>query len=247
MALRDAKDAAEAASRAKSQFLASMSHELRTPLNSVIGFSKVLLNQADGGLTDTQALYVRTMHENSTHLLRLIDELLDLARIEAGKTELEREEVQLAALVHECVQASRPLLADKRVFLDAEVEGTIAPVFADRTKLKQVLLNLLGNAIKFTTVGRIVVTVRATPEAAQVSVSDTGRGIPAGDLPAIFDPFRQVPSSGRASSGVGLGLAICKTFVGLHDGRIWVESREWQGSTFHFTVPYDRAERGGPS
>ena len=245
LVLRDAKEAAEAASRAKSQFLASMSHELRTPLNSVIGFSKVLLNRTDGELTETQALYIKTMHENSTHLLRLIDEILDIARIEAGKTELVREDVRFDTLVEECLQASRPLLADKPVTLDGTIERDVPVIAADRTKLKQVLLNLLGNASKFTAYGRVSVTVRATPDAVQVSVSDTGRGIPPAELPWIFDPFRQVPVPGRATSGIGLGLAICKKFVELHDGHIWVESTEFRGSTFHFTVPYDRAERGG--
>ncbi len=238
MALRDAKDAAEAASRAKSQFLASMSHELRTPLNSVIGFSKVLLNRTDGALTEPQALYVRTIHDNSTHLLRLIDEILDIARIEAGKAELVRDDVPLAPLIDECVQASRPLLADKPLVLETEVAPGLRPVSADRTKLKQVLLNLLGNAIKFTDAGRIVVTAREVPGAAQVSVSDTGRGIPAAELTRIFDPFRQVPAPGPTTTGVGLGLAICKTFVELHQGRIWAESDELRGSTFHFTIPH---------
>jgi PAS domain S-box-containing protein len=236
-ALRDAKEAAEAASRAKSQFLASMSHELRTPLNSLIGFSKVLLNRTDGELTGPQALYVQTMHDNGTHLLRLIDEILDIARIEAGKAELMREDVVLEALVDECAQASHPLLADKPVTLETDVAPGLRPVPADRTKLKQVLLNLLDNAIKFTEAGRIVVTVREVPGAAQLSVSDTGRGIPAAELARIFDPFRQVAAPGP-TSGVGLGLAICKTFVELHQGRIWVESDELRGSTFHVTIPH---------
>ncbi|MBM3218257.1 MAG: PAS domain S-box protein [Candidatus Rokubacteria bacterium] len=237
MALRDAKDAAEAASRAKSQFLASMSHELRTPLNSVIGFSKVLLNRGEGELTEAQALYIRTMYENSTHLLRLIDEILDIARIEAGKTELLSEDVRVDELVDECVQSSRPLLAGKRVTLEGRAARDLPALFADRTKLKQVLLNIVGNAIKFTASGSSVVTARATAGAVQVSVADTGRGIPAAELPWIFDPFRQVPVPGRATSGVGLGLAICKKFVELHGGRIWVESTEFRGSTFYFTVP----------
>jgi PAS domain S-box-containing protein len=240
MALRDAKEAAEAASRAKSQFLASMSHELRTPLNSVIGFSKVLLNRTDGDLTEPQALYVRTIHDNSTHLLRLIDEILDIARIEAGKAELVREDVPLAPLIEECLQASRSLLADKPVGLETDIPPNLGPVSADRTKLKQVLLNLVGNAVKFTASGRILVTVREVPDAVQVSVADTGRGIPAVELTRIFDPFRQVPAPGPTTSGVGLGLAICKTFVELHQGRIWAESDELRGSTFHFTIP-----RGG--
>jgi PAS domain S-box-containing protein len=243
MALRDAKDAAEAASRAKSQFLASMSHELRTPLNSVIGFSKVLLNRTDGALTDAQALYVRTIHDNSTHLLRLIDEILDIARIEAGKAELVRENVPWAPLIDECVQVSRPLLAGLPLVLETDVPPGLRPVSADRTKLKQVLLNLLGNAIKFTASGRILVTVRDVAGAAQVSVSDTGRGIPAAELTRIFDPFRQVDAPGPTTTGVGLGLAICKTFVELHQGRIWAESDELRGSTFHFTIPHGEGAR----
>jgi signal transduction histidine kinase len=233
-----ARVAAEEGSRAKSQFLASMSHELRTPLNSIVGFSKVLLNRIDGDLSERQETYLRAVHTSGTHLLRLINGILDLSRIEAGRLDLTREDLDLADVIAECMDETGSLARGKPVKLERDVPSELPRVFADRTKVKQVLLNLLSNAIKFTAAGRILVRVQPEPDALRVSVADTGIGIRADALPQLFEPFHRIP--GRASlvaGGTGLGLAISRRFVEMHGGRIWVESREHQGSTFHFTLP----------
>jgi signal transduction histidine kinase len=203
------------ASRLKSQFLANMSHELRTPLNSIIGFSKVLLNRLDGDLTERQEAYVRSVHNSSRHLLELITGILDFSRIEAGKFEMRQEKVDLLDVVEECIETSLPLVRDTRV-----------------------KLNLVSNAIKFTHAGRVLVQVRNEGELVHVSVADTGIGIAPNDLGRLFEPFQRLDNPlAQQADGTGLGLAISKKFVELHRGRIWAESRESQGSTFHFTLP----------
>ncbi len=229
------------ANQLKSEFLASMSHELRTPLNSVIGFSKVLLNRLDGDLTERQEAYIRSVHNSSTHLLRLINSILDFSRIEAGKIEAHPEDFDLHDLVDECVESSIPLARGKPVKLEKEVPLELPRIHADRTKVKQVLLNLVSNAIKFSPAGRVIVRVQPEGDLVHFSVADTGIGIREEDLPRLFQPFHRVNSPrAREASGTGLGLAISKKFVELHGGRIWAESRENRGSTFHFTLPVKR-------
>ena len=226
------------ASRLKSQFLASMSHELRTPLNSIIGFSKVLLNRFDGELTERQETYIRSVHNSGAHLLQLINGILDFSRIEAGKLEMIPEEVDLHELIDECIESSMPLARGKQMKVEKNVPLELPPLSGDRTKIKQILLNLLSNAIKFTGQGRVLVSVVAEPDAVRVSVADTGIGIREDDLARLFEPFQQLDNPVvRSAGGTGLGLAINKKFVELHGGRIWAESRENQGSTFHFTLP----------
>ena len=226
------------ASRLKSQFLASMSHELRTPLNSIIGFSKVLLNRLDGDLSERQETYIRSVYNSGTHLLQLINGILDFSRIEAGKLEMVSEELDLHELIDECIESSMPLARGKQLKLEKNIPLELPRLVADRTKVKQILLNLLSNAIKFTTQGRVLVGVQAEPEAVRVRVSDTGIGIRAEDLARLFEPFQQLDNPvARGAGGTGLGLAISKKFVELHGGRIWAESRENQGSTFQFTLP----------
>jgi signal transduction histidine kinase len=226
------------ASRLKSQFLASMSHELRTPLNSIIGFSKVLLNRFDGELTERQETYIRSVHNSGAHLLQLINGILDFSRIEAGKLEMIPEEVDLHELIDECIESSMPLARGKQMKVEKNVPLELPPLSGDRTKIKQILLNLLSNAIKFTGQGRVLVSVAAEPDAIRVSVADTGIGIREDDLARLFEPFQQLDNPVvRSAGGTGLGLAISKKFVELHGGRIWAESRENQGSTFHFTIP----------
>jgi len=226
------------ASRLKSQFLASMSHELRTPLNSIIGFSKVLLNRFDGELTERQETYIRSVHNSGAHLLQLINGILDFSRIEAGKLEMISEELDLHELIDECIESSMPLARGKQMKLEKNVPLELPPLSGDRTKVKQILLNLLSNAIKFTAQGRVLVSVVAEPDAIRVSVADTGIGIREDDLAHLFEPFQQLDNPvARSAGGTGLGLAISKKFVELHGGRIWTESRENQGSTFHFTLP----------
>jgi signal transduction histidine kinase len=230
------------ASRLKSQFLANMSHELRTPLNSIIGFSKVLLNRLDGDLTERQEAYVRSVHNSSRHLLELINGILDFSRIEAGKFEMRPEKVSLHVIVDECVESSLPLVRDKRVKIETDVPVDLPEIHADRTRIRQVVLNLLSNAIKFTATGRVLVQVRREPDALHVSVADTGIGISANDLARLFEPFQRLDNPlAQQADGTGLGLAISKKFVELHRGRIWAESRENQGSTFHFTLPLSAA------
>jgi len=230
------------ASRLKSQFLANMSHELRTPLNSIIGFSKVLLNRLDGELTERQEAYIRSVHNSSRHLLELINGILDFSRIEAGRLEVRAERVDMLSLVDECIESSLPLVRDKRLKIEKDVPLDLPEVPADRTRIKQVLLNLLSNAIKFTASGKILVQVRRETEALHVSVADTGIGISTGDLARLFEPFQRLDNPlAQQADGTGLGLAISKKFVELHRGRIWAESRESQGSTFHFTLPLGAA------
>jgi signal transduction histidine kinase len=230
------------ASRLKSQFLANMSHELRTPLNSIIGFSKVLLKRLDGDLTGRQDAYVRSVHNSSRHLLELINSILDFSRVEAGKFDMRLEKVDLHDIVEECIESSMPLVRDKRVKIEQDIPVELPLVNADRTRVKQVLLNLLSNAIKFTHSGRVLIHVRSEAEALHVSVSDTGIGISPGDLQRLFEPFQRLDNPlAQQADGTGLGLAISKKFVELHRGRIWAESRESQGSTFHFTLPLTAA------
>jgi signal transduction histidine kinase len=231
------------ASRLKSQFLANMSHELRTPLNSIIGFSKVLLNRLDGDLSERQEAYVRSVHNSSRHLLELINSILDFSRIEAGKFEMRPEKLDLHDVVEECIESSMPLVRDKRVKIEKDIPLTLPVVDADRTRIKQVLLNLLSNAIKFTHSGRVLIQVRQEPDVLHVSVADTGIGISPRDLQRLFEPFQRLDNPlAQQADGTGLGLAISKKFIELHRGRIWAESRESQGSTFHFTLPLTAAQ-----
>jgi signal transduction histidine kinase len=231
------------ANQLKSQFLASMSHELRTPLNSIIGFSKVLLNRLDGDLTERQEAYIRSVHSSGTHLLRLINGILDFSRIEAGKIDVHPEDLDLQDLVGECIDTSVPLLRGKPLKIEKDIPLDLPKIRADRTKVKQVLLNLLSNAVKFTATGRVLVRVQPEADAVHVSVADTGIGIREHELPRLFEPFHRLNNPlSREAGGTGLGLAISKKFVEMHGGRIWAESRENQGSTFHFTLPTGRAQ-----
>jgi signal transduction histidine kinase len=215
-----------------------MSHELRTPLNSIIGFSKVLLNRLDGELTERQEAYIRSVHNSSRHLLELINGILDFSRIEAGKFEMRPETVDLHDLVEECIESSLPLVRDKRLKLEKDIPVELPAIQADRTRIKQVLINLISNAIKFTAAGRVLVRVRPEPEALHVTVADTGIGISQSDLQRLFEPFQRLDNPlAQQADGTGLGLAISKKFIELHRGRIWAESRENHGSTFHFTLP----------
>ena len=226
------------ASRLKSQFLAGVSHELRTPLNSIIGFSKVLLNRIDGDLNERQEKYVRSVHTSSQHLLGLINSILDISSIEAGRLALDQAEFELAALIDECVEVSLPLARGKPIKLDKSVAFDLPTVSGDRAKIRQVLLNLLSNAIKFTPSGRVSVAVKLGGDGIHVAVSDTGVGIRREDLGRLFEPFERLENPvSRDVGGTGLGLAISKKFVELHGGKMWAESRENAGSTFHFTLP----------
>jgi len=226
------------ANQHKAEFLANMSHELRTPLNSILGFSQLLLEGDGGVLTGDQRQDVDIIAQNGQHLLALINDLLDISKLEAGKAQLHRGEVEVEPLISECVESVRSLAKTKKLDLSANVSAEVGRVYADGPKLKQVLLNLLGNAIKFTETGSVRITAERQGAELRVSVRDTGIGVPVEDAERIFDSFQQGKSgiSGKYQ-GTGLGLAICRQLVEMHGGRIWVKSTAGQGSTFTFTIP----------
>ena len=226
------------ANQHKAEFLANMSHELRTPLNSILGFSQLLLEGDGGVLTRDQRQDVDIIAQNGQHLLALINDLLDISKLEAGKAQLHRGEVEVEPLISECVESVSSLAKTKKLDLSASVSAEVGRVFADGPKLKQVLLNLLGNAIKFTETGSVRVTAERQGAELRISVRDTGIGVPVEDTERIFESFTQGKSgiSGKYQ-GTGLGLAICRQLVEMHGGRIWVKSTPGQGSTFTFTIP----------
>jgi len=237
--LARARDVALAANRHKSTFLANMSHELRTPLNSIIGFSEVLGTKLFGELNAKQAEYIGDIHESGTHLLSLINDILDLSKIEAGRLELSTSAFDLPAVVDNVLTLMKERAARRHVTLIREVPEVVAAIIADERKVKQVLINLLTNAVKFTEAGgTVTVCVEVEPREVIVSVTDTGIGIATSDREIIFEEFRQVTSEyTRKQEGTGLGLALSKRLVELHGGRIWVESEPGRGSTFGFTLP----------
>jgi signal transduction histidine kinase len=224
----------------KSDFVSNVSHELRTPLTAIKGAVDLMLREVAGPLTEKQIHYLTRLRSNTQHLAGLINDLLDLSKIEAGKIEVRSSRVSLSGLVHEAVEVLRPVAAEKVIALETTIREPAILVRADWHKINQVLMNLLGNAIKFTPVqGRVTVSAsRNGEESAQVSVSDTGPGIPADQQEKIFAKFYQITElNGTNPKGTGLGLAISKALVELHGGRIWVESEPSRGSTFCFTLP----------
>jgi signal transduction histidine kinase len=226
------------ANQHKAEFLANMSHELRTPLNSILGFSQLLLEGDGGALTGDQRQDVDIIAQNGQHLLALINDLLDISKLEAGKAQLHRGEVEVEPLISECVDSVSSLAKTKKLDLTASVSAEVGRVFADGPKLKQVLLNLLGNAIKFTETGGVRVTAERQGAELRVSVRDTGIGVPAEDTERIFESFQQGQSGMTGKyQGTGLGLAISRQLVEMHGGKIWVKSTPGQGSTFTFTIP----------
>ncbi|WMW21476.1 PAS domain-containing sensor histidine kinase [Methanolobus mangrovi] len=238
-ALLHAKMVAEAASRTKDEFLATMSHELRTPLTSVIGFSDVLLDETFGSLDEKQTRYVNHISDAGKHLLKLINDVLDLSKVEAGKMELQYEIFSVSDAINEVQILISPLVQDKNIQMDVEVDPQLGKINADRTKFKQILYNLASNAIKFTPDrGSVRIHARCSDSVVLASVKDTGIGISKEDINKLFHPFKQLNSYlANESAGTGLGLALVKKFVELHDGRIWVESEVGEGSTFTFTIP----------
>jgi signal transduction histidine kinase len=232
-------DELEVASRHKSEFLASMSHELRTPLNAVIGFSEVLLDRMFGELNDKQEEYLEDIRGSGRHLLELLNEILDLSKVEAGQMELELGESSIREALEHGVAMVRERASRQRLSLDVVVDPNVDVVVADPLRLKQVILNLLTNAVKFTpTGGRIEARAQRVDGEILVSVEDSGIGIAEDDLERIFESFQQGPRSGSgAAEGTGLGLTLSKRIVELHGGRLWVESRLGHGSTFTFAIP----------
>jgi len=229
----------EAANRHKSEFLANMSHELRTPLNAIIGFSEVLGERLFGELNEKQAEYTDDILSSGRHLLSLINEILDLSKVEAGRMELEVATFDLPLAIENARTFVRERATKHGINLDVTVDERLGDFIGDERKIKQILLNLLSNAVKFTPEGgRIGINARQTNGAVEISVSDTGIGIAPEDQPKIFEEFRQVGSDyAHKVEGTGLGLTLAKKFVELHGGRIWVESEIGKGSTFSFSLP----------
>lgn len=222
----------------KTQFLANMSHELRTPLNSIIGFSRVILKGIDGPLTELQKADLTSIHNSGQHLLGLINNILDLSKIGAGKMELNFEEIEVGPIIKSVMATALALVKDKSVDLVQEVPDNLPIVWADPTRLRQVVLNLVSNACKFTDEGKVTLKARAEREKIVISVSDTGIGIPEEKLDSIFEEFTQVDASTtRKVGGTGLGLPISRHFIEMHKGQIWVDSKPGQGSTFSFAIP----------
>lgn len=230
----------------KSQFLANMSHELRTPLNSIIGFSRVMLKGIDGQLNDLQNQDLTTIYQSGQHLLGLINDILDISKIESGKMEIQPDYISLEEIIDGVMASGKGLIKDKPLQIFKEVEANLPKVYGDPVRVRGVLLNLVSNASKFTHEGSI--TIRAThknydtetdePARVQVDVVDTGIGIAPEDFDKLFKAFSQVDgTTTRHAGGTGLGLAISKQFVEMHGGRMWVESQKGVGSTFSFTIP----------
>jgi signal transduction histidine kinase len=224
----------------KSDFVSNVSHELRTPLTAIKGAVDLVLREVAGPLTEKQYHYLNRVRSNTQHLAGLINDLLDLSKIESGKIDLKGNRVALDALVHEVLETLRPIAAEKVVTLEATFREPSILVWADRNKVNQVLMNLIGNAIKFTPIqGRVTVSASRNGEGnVQVSVSDSGPGVPSGESEKIFEKFYQITEAeGTKPKGTGLGLAICKSLVALHGGKIWVEPKPTGGSIFCFTLP----------
>jgi len=237
--LRRLYDELETVSRHKSEFLANMSHELRTPLNAIIGFSELLQQQSFGALNERQRQYVEDVRGAGHDLLVLINDILDLSKVEAGRMELELDDVSLRETLETGLTMHAERAAREGVALGLRLEPHEISVRADERKIRQVVSNLLSNAVKLTpSGGRVDVVAQRTAEGVEVAVSDTGPGIAPGDQELIFEEFRQAMSpSGRPTEGTGLGLPLARRFIELHGGRLWVESVLGEGSTFRFTLP----------
>jgi len=226
------------ASQHKSEFLANMSHELRTPLNAIIGFSEVLSERMFGELNEKQEEYSKDIHASGQHLLSLINDILDLSKIEAGRMELELSDFHLPTALDSALTLVRERAGRRSIALHTNIDNRLGQIQADERKVRQVVLNLLSNAIKFTPEGgRIEVSAVPKDGLVEVSVSDSGVGIAPEDQEAVFEEFRQVGTAAKKVEGTGLGLTLCRKLVELHGGRIWVKSEEGVGSTFTFTIP----------
>jgi signal transduction histidine kinase len=227
-----------AASQHKSEFLANMSHELRTPLNAIIGFSEVLSDRMFGELNEKQEEYLKDIYASGTHLLSLINDILDLSKIEAGRMELELTDFDLPTALDNALMLIRERAQRRSLTLHKNVDAGVGQIQGDERKIRQVVLNLLSNAIKFTPEGgRIELAAVPKDGCVEISISDTGVGIAPEDQEKVFEEFRQVGTAEKKAEGTGLGLTLCRKFVELHGGRIWVKSQLGAGSTFTFTIP----------
>jgi signal transduction histidine kinase len=235
-------------SQHKSQFLANMSHELRTPLNAILGYTELILDHVYGDTPDKMREVLDRIQRNGRHLLGLINDVLDLSKIEAGQLNLSLADYSLKDVVQSVQSAVEALANEKRIALKVEVAPNLPAAHGDERKLTQVLLNLVGNAIKFTDTGEVRIKAFAANGSFTVAVRDTGPGIAEAEQAKIFEEFQQADSSiTKKKGGTGLGLAIAKRIVELHGGRIWVESSPGQGSTFSFTLPTKVEQQARPS
>jgi signal transduction histidine kinase len=236
--LRRLYDELETTSRHKSEFLASMSHELRTPLNAIIGFSQVLQQRMFGGINEKQEEYLADILSSGNHLLSLINDVLDLSKVEAGQVELEIANFSLQEALERGVVMVRERATENRVQLSLELAPDADGVRGDERRVRQIVFNILSNAVKFTPAGgRVSVSAERVNGEVHVSVSDTGPGVAPGDRTRIFEEFQQTDVGVEQREGTGLGLALSKRLVELHGGRIWVESEPGHGSRFVFTLP----------
>jgi signal transduction histidine kinase len=233
----------EVASQHKSQFLANMSHELRTPLNAILGYTELILDSIYGEPSEKMRQVLERLQANGKHLLGLINDVLDMSKIEAGQLTLDLADYSLEDVVHTVVTAVEPLARTKALELIAEVSKDLPTGHGDGRRLAQVLLNLVGNAIKFTDRGQVSIKATASDGLFMAAVSDTGPGIASSDQLKLFKEFQQADNTiTKQKGGTGLGLAISKRIIEMHGGRIWVESEVGKGSTFKFSVPV-RAQR----
>jgi signal transduction histidine kinase len=231
------------ASQHKSQFLANMSHELRTPLNAILGYTELIVDGVYGAPSEKMHGVLKRIENNGKHLLGLINDVLDLSKIEAGQLVLSLADYSLQNVVHTVYSAVEPLAAEKKLAFKVELSPDLPAGHADERRLTQVLLNLVGNAIKFTDTGEVVIKASSANGSFNLSVCDTGPGISQADQAKLFQEFQQADNSTtKAKGGTGLGLAISKRIIEMHGGRIWVESSVGQGSSFFFTLPV-RAEQ----
>jgi signal transduction histidine kinase len=238
----------EAASRHKSEFLANTSHELRTPLNAILGYTELIQDGVYGDVPEMIRDILDRVQSNGRHLLGLINDVLDLSKIEAGRLTLSIVDYSMKEVVQTVITATEALAAEKKLALKATIAEDLPPGRGDERRITQALLNFVGNAIKFTDEGEIAVQASAADGVFKVAVADTGPGISVADQTRIFDEFQQVDSSStRTKGGTGLGLAIAKKIILLHGGRIWVESELGRGSVFHFTLPIRPDLQKGPT
>jgi Amt family ammonium transporter len=240
--LAKARQQLHEADKLKTEFVATVSHELRTPLNAIIGFAKLLLKQQVGPLNQIQYTDISYIYDSAQHLLSLVNDILDLSKIEAGKIRLELEWLSVEEIIVGVMASTYILIDGKPIKLSEEIEPHLPKILVDRGRIRQVVINMLSNAAKFTDAGNITLRInkiiKNEQEFIRFSVQDSGIGIAEEDMAKVFEPFRQIDSSvARRAQGTGLGMPISDRLVALHGGKLWVESQVGQGSTFLFTIP----------